>query len=88
MHLAGLDASLVCGALTCTNMQEDCRLSYGPTGYEKRAEECVRLANLTDEEDVRRELLMLRQGYLRADQRLRRLATGRDDDGSVLDRPT
>jgi hypothetical protein len=33
-------------------------------GYEKRAEECVRLANLTDDGILRAEILQLRQSYL------------------------
>ena len=49
-------------------------MSYGPLAYEKRAEECVRLANLTADDDIRRELLTLRQVYLRLAERVRALA--------------
>ena len=57
-------------------------LRYGPSVYGKRAEECVRLANLTIDEDIRRELLTLRQTYLRIAERLVDLATREDGCGS------
>jgi outer membrane protein assembly factor BamD (BamD/ComL family) len=41
--------------------------------YEARAEECVRLANLTADETVCAELLKLRQAYLAAAARLRKM---------------
>lgn len=46
-------------------------------GYEVRAEECVRLANMAQDDMVRAELLKLRQTYLRVAERLRALETGR-----------
>lgn len=46
-------------------------MSYTVEGYEDHARECVRLANLTDDELVRIELLKLRQTYLQIAQRLR-----------------
>ncbi|MDE2164676.1 MAG: hypothetical protein KGL29_04995 [Alphaproteobacteria bacterium] len=39
--------------------------------YRAHAEECVRLANLTPDDFLRRELLSLRQTYLRTAVRLR-----------------
>jgi len=39
-------------------------MAYTPLDYAKRAEECVRLANLTGDELVQGELLKLRQTYL------------------------
>jgi hypothetical protein len=49
-------------------------MSYTVEGYEKRAEECVRLANLTMDDMIRQQLLSLRQSYLRTAVRLRALA--------------
>lgn len=46
-------------------------MSYTVEGYEDHARECVRLANLTDDELVRIELLKPRQTYLQIAQRLR-----------------
>ena len=46
-------------------------VSYDADGYEARAEECVRLANLTQDVMVREQLLSLRQNYLGIAQRLR-----------------
>jgi hypothetical protein len=48
-------------------------VSYDINGYEARAEECVRLANQTKDEMIQRELLLLRQTYLRTAARLREL---------------
>jgi hypothetical protein len=41
--------------------------------YEARAEECVRLANLTDDDMIRAVLLKLRQDYLATADRLRKM---------------
>lgn len=41
--------------------------------YDIRAEECVRLANLTDDEMIRTALLKLRQNYLATADRLRKM---------------
>jgi hypothetical protein len=48
-------------------------LPYGPEDFAVRAEECVRLANLTKDEMIQRELLELRQIYLQTVSRLRRM---------------
>jgi hypothetical protein len=45
-------------------------LAYGPENFAERAEECVRLANLTKDEMIQRELLELRQIYLVTRRRL------------------
>lgn len=55
-------------------MQEDASVMDGELAHEKRAEECVRLANLTTDQDIKRELLTLRQVYLRLAERVRALA--------------
>ena len=47
-------------------------MPYSVTGYKDRANECVKLANLADDELVRRELLNLRQTYLNIAERLKR----------------
>jgi len=44
-----------------------------PDLQEARAEECVRLANLSTDDVVRAELLRLRQTFLRSAERLRAL---------------
>ncbi|HUC63249.1 MAG TPA: hypothetical protein VMF53_14965 [Alphaproteobacteria bacterium] len=49
-------------------------MPYTAEGYRRRAEECVRLANLAREEMVQSELLRLRQSYLRIAERLEREA--------------
>jgi hypothetical protein len=41
--------------------------------YAKHAEECVRLANLTTDNLIQKELLTLRQSYLQTAERLRQL---------------
>jgi hypothetical protein len=46
-------------------------MTYTAEGYEKRAHECVVLANQAKDELVQRELLKLRQTYLTIAQRLR-----------------
>jgi hypothetical protein len=52
---------------------------YGPEDFATRAEECIRLANMTRDEMIQRELLELRQIYLQTVERLRRLQ--KSDDG-------
>ncbi len=48
--------------------------TYSPVGYETRAQECVRLANQSQDRMVQTELLRLRQTYLAIADRLRRHA--------------
>ena len=48
-------------------------MPYSINGYETRAQECVRLATLTNDENLKGELLKLRQTYLKVAQRLREL---------------
>jgi hypothetical protein len=48
-------------------------MPYSADGYEARAKECVRLANQAADEMVQRELLSLRQSYLRTAAELRGL---------------
>jgi hypothetical protein len=45
-------------------------MPHSATAYAKRAEECVRLANLTADEFLQAELLRLRQSYLRIAEKL------------------
>jgi hypothetical protein len=45
-------------------------MSYNVEGFRFRAEECVRLANLSKDQMIQRELLSLRQVYLKAADRL------------------
>jgi hypothetical protein len=45
-------------------------MSYEAKDFLTRAEECVRLANATKDEMIRKELLLLRQVYLRTAERL------------------
>ncbi len=45
-------------------------MPHSTASYEARAEECVRLANLAND-DVRADILKLRQSYLHTAQRLR-----------------
>lgn len=47
---------------------------YTANRYENRAEECVRLANLAEDELIRIELLTLRQTYLRTAERLKQIS--------------
>jgi len=47
-------------------------MPYSILGYLERADQCVKLANLADDELVRRELLNLRQTYLKIAERLKR----------------
>jgi hypothetical protein len=51
---------------------------YSPKGYEARAEECVRLANLAKDPLVQADLLKLRQTYLVIAERLSRPIPARD----------
>jgi hypothetical protein len=56
-----------------------------PQRYPERAEECVRLANLAQDDMIRAELLRLRQTYLSIAARLK--AGGPGDGGPLLTRP-
>jgi len=47
-------------------------MPYSVLGYKERADQCVKLANLAEDELVRRELLNLRQTYLKIAERLKR----------------
>lgn len=47
-------------------------MPYSVEGYLVRAEECVRLANLTKDDMIQRKLLELRQTYLKIAESLRR----------------
>ena len=49
-------------------------MPYSANGYIRRAEECVRLANLTKDEMLSAELLKLRQSYLTIAERLKSIA--------------
>jgi hypothetical protein len=53
---------------------------YSDKAYERRAEECVRLANQTQDQLIQAELLKLRQTYLQIALRLRSLS---NDSGSA-----
>jgi hypothetical protein len=53
-------------------MPEETSMPYSVQGYKERADQCVKLANLADDELVRRELLNLRQTYLKIADRLKR----------------
>ena len=57
-------------------------MPYSSEGYERRADECVRLANLTTDEIVQRELLLLRQTYLQSAAKLRRLSGNSSGSGA------
>jgi len=46
---------------------------YSPQAYERRGEECVRLANQARDDLVQAELLKLRQTYLKIASRLREM---------------
>jgi hypothetical protein len=56
-------------------LQRDGPVPYSPNGYQSRAEECVRLANLTRDEMLSAELLKLRQSYLHIAERLGQTAS-------------
>jgi hypothetical protein len=45
-------------------------MGFGPDDYAARAEECLRLAGLSKDEMIQRELLQLRQLYLATRERL------------------
>ena len=57
-------------------------MSYDVEGFRFRADECVRLANLSKDQMIQRELLSLRQVYLKAAERLSELPLS-----AVHDRP-
>lgn len=48
-------------------------VTYTGPGYRARAEECARLASLTNDQILRAELLKLRQSYLIAAERLQEM---------------
>lgn len=48
-------------------------MTYNVEGFKFRADECVRLANLAQDQMIQRELLSLRQVYLKAAERLSEL---------------
>ena len=50
---------------------------YSAASFIARAEECVRLATLTDDDLVRQELLQLRDSYLQTAERLEQLVRHR-----------
>lgn len=45
-------------------------MPVSPAGYRARAEECVQLANLTEDKILSADILRLRQSYLEAARRL------------------
>ena len=51
-------------------------MPYGPEDFSVRAQECVRLAKLTKDAMIQRELLDLRQIYLQTAARLTRQEAG------------
>jgi hypothetical protein len=53
---------------------------YSSNGYAARAEECVRLANLTTDRMVQADLLRLRQTYLMVASRLAQVADAGERD--------
>ena len=57
-------------------------MSYNVEGFRFRADECVRLANLSKDQMIQRELLSLRQVYLKAAERLSELSLA-----AMQDRP-
>ena len=62
-------------------------MPYTAKGYETRAEECVRLANLATDGMIRQQLLSLRQTYLTTATRLRAMA-GEQARGAVEGAPS
>jgi hypothetical protein len=52
-------------------------MTYSAEGYEKRAAECVVLANQARDSLIQAELLKLRQTYLHIAKRLRQTEVGR-----------
>lgn len=55
-------------------------MPYSSNGYEERAEECVRLANMAKDKMVQADLLKLRQTYLAVAKRLKELASPSRDN--------
>ncbi len=55
-------------------------MSYSAEGYEKRAAECVVLANQARDSLVQAELLKLRQTYLHIAKRLRQAEDGKHEE--------
>jgi len=55
-------------------------MPYSAEGYEKRAAECVVLANQARDSLIQAELLKLRQTYLHIAKRLRLGETGRTEE--------
>lgn len=56
-------------------------MSYNVEGFQSRADECVRLANLSKDQMIQRELLTLRQVYLKAADKLRELSRCAPQEG-------
>lgn len=52
-------------------------MSTTAEGFLAHAAECVRLANLTTDDFVKRELLLLRQSYLRTASRLQEMESNK-----------
>ncbi len=52
-------------------------MSTTAEGFLAHAAECVRLANLTTDDFVKRELLLLRQSYLRTANRLQEMESNK-----------
>ena len=55
-------------------------MQYSAEGYEKRAAECVALANQARDSLIQAELLKLRQTYLHIAKRLRQNEAGRREE--------
>ena len=49
----------------------EAQVPYSVKGYEQRAQECVKFANMASDQLIRNELLKLRQTYLTIAKRLR-----------------
>ena len=58
-------------------------MSHTVEGFIFRAEECVRLANLTKDGMIQREILTLRQTFLKTAERLRELKGGSSHTGAA-----
>ena len=58
-------------------------MSYAVEALIFRAEECVRLANLTKDGMIQREILTLRQTFLKTAERLRELKGGASHTGAA-----
>jgi hypothetical protein len=61
--------------------QIEVSVTYSVKGYEKRAQDCVQLANQAKDPLIRGELLKLRQTYLNIAQRLRQQGFEEASDG-------